>query len=233
MIVFTLVVAIYVLSLACIKPAPASLKAAPVNWGRHVASIKVSLILGVALLAIFLVVSDFSFDTVNDKTYALLALNNARELATLWPLQVITHSFIHVNWLHLLTNVTGVGMLSVYERRVGARRYLAVLAVASVASMPSVVFHPVPTAITGISGGLYGLAAAYFTDNAELSFKDWLSFIAAFVLFAAFMAWSSDVTMAKTGIADFRVDHIGHALGALAAILYCRGRPLPAHASAV
>lgn len=143
----------------------------------------------------------------------------------LWPLQVLTHSFGHINALHVMANVSGLGLLSCYERRVGARRYLAVFAVACASAMLALFFYPVPTAISGISGGLYGLAAAYFTDNAELALKDWLSFIAMFVGLAILLAWGSEVQMSKDSAASFRIDHIGHAFGALGAIAYCRIKP--------
>lgn len=68
MIFFSLLVAAYVLLLVLIKLAPSSLKAAPKGWLDHVVSIKVSLLLGVAVLTIFLLVSNFSFDTVDNAT---------------------------------------------------------------------------------------------------------------------------------------------------------------------
>lgn len=214
---------IYASLLLLIRPAPNSLKAKPITFHENFIAIKASLFLGLLLLTIFLFTTDFTFETINRIYAALFGLNNLKEMAILWPLQWITHMFIHANFLHLISNVSILGVLSVYERRVGSRRFLAVVIVACLTSTASIVFHPVPSVIYGFSGGICGLGAAYFTDLKELSIKEWLTMVVAFILLFVLLSFSNSSTFDSMNL---RVDHIGHALGAIGAIIYCRLRPI-------
>lgn len=173
MILFLISNLIYILGLLLIKPAPNSLKAKPLTYAQNFKLVWASLCSGLFLLFVFLITSNYGFLVVDEHIYHLLALNNELEQALFWPFQSITHLIIHANPMHLLTNVFGIGIASVYERRVGAKRFLSVLAVGSIASIPSIFFYSETVTVCGISGGVVGLAAAYFTDEDELTIKEW------------------------------------------------------------
>lgn len=226
MILFLITVTIYVGLLVSIKPAPSSLKASAVTYKENLQSVWASVCSGVLIMVVFLVTTNFGFITVDEYLYHILALSNDGEQFLKWPLQPITHLFVHGNLVHLAANVVGLGLASAYERRVGAKRYFAVLVVGAFASIPSILFYSENIAVCGISGGVFGLAAAYFTDEEELTLKEWLSAIFLFSFMALMLAFYSEFDSDSNDPLDMGVDHIGHLLGALGAILYCRLKPL-------
>ncbi len=222
MIIFLFVLSVYVAGLLFLRPSPESLKAAPLTFLENFKCIKASLISGLLFLVIFLFTSHYTFIDTDELTYLRFALNNLRKMAHLWPMQSITHLFIHANIIHIIMNVAGLGIASVYERRVGSRRFLAVLIVAGIASIPSIFFYTDPIAISGISGGIFGLGAAYFTDHENLTTKEWLSGIALFAFLVILFSLEGELKSdSKTGI-QLQTDHVGHVLGAIGAIAYCR-----------
>lgn len=225
MILFLIATVGYLGTLLVIRPAPASLKAAPLTFSENLKLIWASGFSGVLILLIFLITSDYGFLAINENAYALLSLNNDLEKASRWPVQAVTHLFIHANPLHLLVNVAGLGLASVYERRVGAQRFFAVLLVGSVASIPSIFFYPETATVSGISGGVFGLAAAYFTDQDELTLKEWFAAILLFAGLASVFALEGEFNSDASDAFDMQVDHIGHAMGAAGAIIYCRLKP--------
>ena len=180
---------------------------------------------GAAILFIFLVTTNFSFTKVDEHLYFLLSLNNNPEKASYWPLQSFSHLFLHANIIHLFSNVAGLGLASAYERRVGAKRFFTVLFVGCVASIPSIFFYSGTVTLCGISGGVFGLAAAFFTDEDKLNLKEWWTAIILFAVIAAILA-IQDEFKSKDILLNLRVDYIGHALGALGAIVYCRWKPI-------
>ncbi|VVS95517.1 rhomboid family intramembrane serine protease [Desulfoluna spongiiphila] len=225
MILFFLSSILYIGMLLVIKPAPSSLKARPLSLFEHFRRIWASLLSGVFILVVFLVTSQFGFLTVDEHILGLFSLNNDMQYAAFWPIQAVTHSFVHGNLIHLLSNVAGLGLASVYERRVGARRFFAVLLAGCMASIPSVFLYSDPTSVCGISGGVFGLAAAYITDEDELTIKEWATAILLFsVLFFVFTLQPGFKGSSNTAL-ELRVDHIGHVMGAIGAIVYCRFNP--------
>ncbi|MDX8127638.1 rhomboid family intramembrane serine protease [Methylomonas sp. BW4-1] len=225
MILFFIVTAAYTALLLFYRPSPSSLKDAPLTFLENFKQIKASLFSGLLLFSIFLVTSDFGFNEVDEQLYRLLALNNISAAAILWPLQAITHLFIHINFPHVLTNVAGLGIAAAYERQVGSGRFLMVLLVASLSSIPSILFYSEPIAICGISGGVFGLAAAYFTDQEGLSSKEWLYAVLICSVFLVWLSVGHSMESKANGQLQFKIDYYGHALGALGAIVYCRLRP--------
>jgi len=138
MILFLFVSVIYIGILLFLKPAPNNLKSPPLTGVQNIKAIKASLFLGILISTIFFFTSNFTFIDTNEAFYQYLALNNNPDLSHLWPIQLITHLFIHVNFIHIICNVCGCGLVSVYERRVGTKRFLIVLSVASLTSIPSI-----------------------------------------------------------------------------------------------
>ena len=96
----------------------------------------------------------------------------------------------------------------------------------NLASIPSILFYSENILVSGISGGVFGLAAAYFTDEEELTTKEWLLAISLFLFLAIVLALDSEFKGGSNKALDMKIDHIGHFLGALGAILYCRLKPL-------
>ena len=226
MTLFLIIVSAYAGLLILIKHAPSSLKTAPITYTENFKFVWGSVCTGIFILLIFLFTTNFNFIEVDENLYGILALSNNMELFLKWPLQSATHLFIHANLYHLTANIVGLGLASVYERKVGAKRYFAVLLVGSLASIPSIFFYSENIAICGISGGIFGLAAAYFTDEKQLTAKEWFLAILLFLFFAIMLTLDSEFKRITNVASSMKTDHVGHLLGALGAILYCRVKPL-------
>jgi rhomboid protease GluP len=221
MILYTILLVLYVGLLLFIKPAPKSFRDEPITIKENFLAIKGSLFLGVLLLTIHLFVSDFTSLDASEKSYQIFALNNL-DNNRLWLLQYFTHLFIHLNLLHLVGNLTMLGLLSAYERRVGLGRYLAVLLVSGLVSGLSVFFYSENIYSSGISGALFGLGAAFFTDENNLTLKDWIYAILVFFVLVAIVSLRDFYEMQKLDNVNFRIDYFAHILGALGAIAYTR-----------
>ena len=221
MTLYTVLLILYVGLLLFIKPAPNSFRDKPITIKENFLAIKGSLFLGVLLLTIHLLVSDFTFLGASEKTYQIFALNNL-DNNRLWIPQYFTHSFIHLNLLHLVGNITMLGLLSAYERKVGLQRYLTVLLVAGFISGLSVFFYSENIYSSGISGALFGIGAAFFTDENNLTLKDWKYAILVFFALVAIVSLRDFYEIQKLNNINFRIDYLAHILGALGAIAYTR-----------
>lgn len=226
MILFAICLSAYWLTLLLIKPAPLSLKAEVPSFGQNAMSIRISLLLGPLLLGIFLLTSNFGFTETDPAIIDGYAMRGGWALDARSPLRGLAHGLLHIDIKHVLTNVLALGVLSVYERRVGTRRFVAVLLVACLVSTFSALFFPATTRLCGISGGLFGLAAAYFVDERAMTTKDWLIAIAFFGFVIGLLTLDGELRSAGKPVVDFQIDHLGHFLGALGAVVYCRLRPL-------
>lgn len=226
MILFAICALVYLLTLLSIRPAPLSLKAEVPGFGQHAMSIRISLLLGLLLLGVFLATSNFGFIEADPDIIEGYAMRGGWALEPRSPLFGLAHWLLHIDIQHLLTNVAVLGLLSIYERRVGARRFVAVLLVACLASAFSVFYYPASIRLCGISGGLFGLAAAYFVDERSMTTKDWLLAIVYFGVIVGLLTLDGNLRSSSARAVDFQIDHLGHFLGALGAVAYCRLRPL-------
>lgn len=212
----------YIALLTLIRPTPSSLRAAKPTLHQNFLSVRASLGSGLLLLTIFFFTSNHEFLELDKRVHEKFTLQNGHNEHEMWPATIFTHLFLHINLAHLLANVFYIGIASVYERRVGPKRFLTVLIISSLASIPSALFYPNNYAFCGISGGVLGLAAAFFTDHEDINLKEWAQAIVAFtIIFAAISFGEMHKATKNTGLA-FQIDHIGHILGAVAAVLYCR-----------
>jgi membrane associated rhomboid family serine protease len=119
-------------------------------------------------------------------------------------------------------NVSLLALASAYERRVGAKRFLAVYAAGTLMSIPSIFFYSQPVLMTGASAGILALAAGFFTDHKNLTIKEWLGATLLFFILMALFSIKGEVDNIEIHSFDLTTDHIGHVLGALGGILYCR-----------
>ncbi len=221
MIFYTIFVVIYVGAMLFIKPAPNSFRDKPISTKENFLAIKGSLILGVLFLTIHLLVSNFTFLELNENIYQLLALNNTKN-NNLWVFQYFTHIFIHFNLVHLLSNVFMIGLLSAYERRVGLKRFLTVFAVSGFTSGISILFYSENISSSGISGAVFGIGAVFFTDEKNLTLKDWIHAILTFFILAIILSVRDFIEIQKLENSNFKIDYIAHIIGALTAIIYTR-----------
>ena len=100
------------------------------------------------------------------------------------------------------------------------------LIIAALFSDLSILFYSDDIAISGISGGLFGLAAAFFVDHKSLSKKEWIYALIAFVCLALIFGILDMVNIEREDI-PLSIDYVGHVLGALAAVAYTRWQSLP------
>ena len=219
---YLLACAVFMGLLLVTRPAPASLRDPLPTVSDNLALIPGSLATLYVILSVFFVTTDYGFIEVNEGLYAQFALTNEVTSGFFKPYQLLTHSFIHADLEHVLVNAAGLAVLSLYERRVGTARFLAVLAAGIVVSTPSVFFVDASLSGSGISGGVYALAAAYFVDRKDLSFADWLKWFLTFLV-VIFLASGGIVGVeAALEDKDYSIDHLGHALGAIGGIVYTR-----------
>lgn len=79
--------------------------------------------------------------------------------------------------------------------------------------------------VCGISGGVFGLAAAYFTDEDELTIIEWGSAILLFAFLMFIFSIEGEFKSTSDETINTQVDHIGHIFGEIGAIIYCRLKP--------
>ena len=225
MIKFLISLTIYVGLLILIRPAPASLKSAPISFSENFKLVWASMLSGIFIMFFFLMTTRFGFDIVDGNMYRMLTMCNNANLIFERPLQIFTHLFIHGNIAHLSANVVGLGLASAYERRVGANRYFEVLFVGCLACIPSILFYSGNITVCGISGGVFGLAAAYFTDEDKLTAKEWFITILIFLFLLTLLTLDGIFKSRHNEDLKLKIDHLGHFFGAAGAIIYCRLNP--------
>lgn len=225
MLIFLLVTTAYSAVLIGLRPAPISLRSAPLTIVQNIAKIKTTLLIGILLCGIHLSTTGFTFSSIKPAWLDILGIDNVTLFQWNWYPSIITNTFVHHSFFHLLTNLVGFAVLSLYERRVGVQRYLMVFVVSALASTLSVFAYSEPIIVAGVSGVVFGLAAAYFTDHQDLTRKDWFCALAAFVFLAIYVEADSALKIGKSN-PKIVIDHFGHALGAVGAIVYCRLVPL-------
>lgn len=214
MLLFIAALLIYIGILLFVKPSPESLKEPQLSFGENILKIRASLVLGISLIVIFFVTSDFKFINVSEE---ILVSFSVFDLKSIFSYRVLTHLFIHLDLVHLLSNITAIGICSLYERRVGIKRYLIVLALSAFISSFSILIYSQSLMSCGISGGAFGLLAAYVTDH-QASKKQW--FLGLFVFIILFVLVCVNDKIQDNN--NYNIDYFAHILGAITAIIYCR-----------
>lgn len=209
------------LGLFFLLPKPSDLKAEiPSKW-KSFKNIQATFWLGIVLCVAFLVFSNGTFDQINDNWFAILGINNVETFTPWWFVQMFTHNFIHINFLHLLTNLSVLGILSLYERNVCAKRFLSVFLFAGILSSFSILFISEEIISTGASAGLLGLGAAYFLDNPKLTMKEY----AVGIILIFFTYLMLGLQAEKEIGENFNTDELGHIFGLILGVIY--GKLLP------
>jgi len=221
MIYYSILLLIYIVMMVFIKPSPKSFKDKPISIKENILAIKGSIVLGILLLTAHLFVTKFTFLEVDSHLYNLLALHYPTSQDFLIS-QFFTNTFVHFNLIHLLSNLMFIGLLSVYERRVGLKRFLMVVLVAGLFSGLSILFYDVDNTTSGISGVVFGLGALFFTDEKNLNYKDWAYALLTFLFLATILSVRDFYEIQKIENIGFQIDYIGHFLGAFGAIIYTR-----------
>jgi membrane associated rhomboid family serine protease len=148
-----------------------------------------------------------------------------------WPWQLVTYSFLHGDFYHLLFNMLGLWMFgSELERLWGQRRYLAFLlagvlaAAAAQMLITSLAGSSAPT--VGASGGLYALLLAYgmlFPNRVIMPLFPPIPMKArTFVIVFGALELLLGV-MGRGSVAHFA--HLGGMVGGFLMIRYWRGQP--------
>lgn len=202
-------------------PKPSDLRAKiPGRW-ESFKQIQATFWLGVVLCITFFVFSEGAFGQIGEDWFLMFGVSNVETFTLRWFMQTFTHNFIHIDLLHLLTNLSFLGLLSLYERRVKAKRFLAVFLFAGAVSSISVLFVYDPVITAGASAGLLGLGAAYFLDNSRLTVKEYVQGIGLVFL----VYWMLSIQSGSPKVELYQIDEWGHILGLIAGILFCKVFP--------
>jgi membrane associated rhomboid family serine protease len=218
MVLFLLTLSVWSVCFFFIRPTPADLNVVvPCRW-KSFKEVQSVYWLGVFLMVVFLVSSQGSFLNIEETWYVLFAVNNV--LFDVWSLvQSFTHIFFHFNFVHLIANLSFLGLLSVYKREVTTSRFLGIFLVSGIFSALSIFFMDGASFSIGASGGLFGLAAAYFLDVRGLTMKDY--FIGSVMLVILFLIVSvTDVQTSESFSGN--IDTLGHFFGLVSGVFICR-----------
>ncbi len=227
MILFFIVLAVSIAILYFVRPEPESLRTPIPGYTKNLLQVKFTLFTVIFLALVHLLITNFTFLKVDKEIFYVFSLKNTHNSWLFLPVQTVTHSFIHTSTLHLLGNLAGLVVLSVYERRVGSWRALKVFLAGMLAAIPSVFLFSSPTIVAGASGAIFALAAAYFIDQKDLSNREWgLALVYIAFIFGAYTVYSEIKTGNMHNELNFKVDHIGHLLGVIGGIIFCRLYPL-------
>ncbi len=196
----------------------------PLNkWKTTLNAVKGSFLLGLVLIATH---SWFNID----KTGIEFLHNKTAILTTIdWGLHrksvfdgdywlIFTYLFVHSNLSHIASNLFGLVLLSPYEKRVGAARFLAIFFFSGCLSAFINLYAGEAITSIGASAGIYGLAIAYFIDRANIWKKKWIR--ALFICFTIITLHHYLSYGSPNGKSGTNIDHLGHMFGALAGLLY-------------
>ncbi len=218
MLLFLATIFLWSTVLLFLRPNPNDLQAKIPNYWESFRKIQATFWLGIFLIIVFFISSGGTFVEVNKNWFAILGVNNLEMFTPWWFVQTITHNFIHLNLLHLWANLSFLGILSLYERKVGASRFLSVFIFSGMLSSISLFFVATPIISAGASAGLFALAAAYLLDIPKLTFKEYLLGISMIIfLFLIF-----NYTESKRTVDTFEIDTWGHLFGLLFGLIFCK-----------
>lgn len=188
-----------------------------VSLKRRIRSCIGTYMLGMILLLTAAATFNESFE-IESRFLPLFALSRQGIFENGFVFQLLTANFLHMDLFHLVTNLSALVLLSAYERRVGWGRFIAVFLVSavisSIADLPWLGSHE---ASLGASGGMCGLAAAYFLDYRNLRISDWVKGLLIVTLIIGIFSYLEPIIReASWG----KIDHAVHIVGACAGMAY-------------
>lgn len=212
----------FLAALSFVIEEPVSLKSHKNSILQNIKNKIATLTIGSLVILVFFLTSNGDFPEITIKPIfaGILGLSNA-EISILLPIQLFSHAMIHINFLHLSTNLVYFSFCSVYESRVGSKRYLKVLLTGVLTSNFSALFYTEDTVFLGISGGISALIAAYFTDFTNIRSKQSHIRIFILILIGIFYIFFNHFTKERFGSLE-QTDHLGHVFGALGGFIYTR-----------
>jgi rhomboid protease GluP len=221
MMVLILLLLAFALPLICYSPEPENLRETKrPDIKERLTRRCGTLLLGTVLIAIAACTFDLNQLKITPSSEALLALSRHGVFDDGRAYQIVTSNFVHINLLHLISNLSLLMLLSLYEWRVGIARFFAVFFFAAiVSSLIDLVAFPAQAVFLGASGGICGLAAAYFVDHENVSRKEWGIGIAMMLLLVALYSFIGKDDEAKLGAS---INWLAHLSGALAGGIYVR-----------
>ena len=208
---------IWLLALFFLRPMPSDLKEKVPSRLESFKKIQATFWLGVIFCTVFYFFSNGTFNQLEDNWFRLFGINNIEIFIPWWFLQAFTNNFIHINFVHLLSNLSLLGILSLYERDVGGKRFLIVFLLSGIVSSVSVLLVSEDVISAGASAGLLGMGAAYFLDNPALTTKDYIIGIVS-VFFVYIFVFHEKEQVSES----FSMDELGHILGIFFGGIYCK-----------
>jgi membrane associated rhomboid family serine protease len=212
---YLLLVGIWTISLTILRQKPESLRVRPIPYTTNLLQSKTTLLLGLLFICIYAITAGYEGIALD----AVFALNNQMSFSGFTILQFFTNIFIHFSFIHLLSNLSFLGLLSIYEKRVGAVRYLKIFFVSALVANISILFYSEPILSAGASGGIAGLAAAYLLDHSNITLRQyWIGFISALVVFIALQL----ETFFDAKEIGMNIDFLGHFFGFITGAIIVR-----------
>lgn len=220
---------IWVVALFVLIPSPNDLKTPKPKRVESIKKILGTVFLGLILIFVFYFTTQGSFVESKDTAYTLLGINNVNILTPIWLVQLVTNIFVHANWVHLLSNLTLLGILSLYEREIGTQRYLILFILSGVFASFSVLLNTSPIVSAGASGALFGLAGAYVLHTAlsgkSTSYLEITSRILLLAILFIFITFQTSQYQIHTNSVELTIDTWGHLLGLLTGCLLSKFLP--------
>lgn len=204
------------------RPNPSDLQTKIPSYWESFKNIQATFWLGIFLILVFFIFSGGGFIDLNEDWLAILGVNNFNLFTPWWFVQAFTHIFVHKNLWHLLTNLIFLGVLSLYERKVSAGRFLAVFLFGGVLSSTSIFLISKPVIAVGASAGSFALAGAYLLDTPGLTRKDYILGLGLMFLFLLVNFFD---TMESAEKFNFEIDFWGHAFGLIFGLVFCKFFP--------
>ncbi len=220
MFFFFPILIVYISFLVFYRPQPSDLRQQRPSLLQNIFLIPASLGLGILFMVIFLITSQGTFISIPEDILTKFSVEKMHYFSFHSLFKLLASNFLHLNLIHLLSNLTALGLCSFYERRVGSKKFLLVFCIGIIGSDFSLLFYPSPMILIGSSGGVFALTGAYFTDFPDLHLKDWLSGLAVFLIL--FIVLSIPENQFKNSFKNYHIDYLGHLFGGLAGIFYCR-----------
>jgi membrane associated rhomboid family serine protease len=136
---------------------------------------------------------------------------------------VVTHLFLHANFLHLMVNVLGLWFVGPeVELMLGRARYLVLYFVSGMAGgLLQTFFSPAASELVGASGAVCGVLLSFTTAHPELPLRALLFFILPVSMKARTLGWGIMVGSLLCAVLHIvpQIGHLAHLGGAVAGAL--------------